>query len=499
MRKNRTAHIVILAAFCLGCAASGAFAQDEADSGPMPEWVRARPRDTDAYMFFLGTGYSAKGVLAEALEFANLDIQSQIVKFVGVRITAQSSIEAKGSLDEFKANIYKQVKESSSTYQAGFRVEKRPWYQKNAQGLTAYILASYETKTLLKEKKRLEDLFQSLIDSVRVPEQAGDKLAADGRYYEAALRYIEAAVAAYEANLEDRDVALNRNLANAMAAVEKINLIKLNDNLTGTTGAEPGEPFRLKAAAGPSPSSPGVPKTAVLVTWYAAPAAGSAPVAKTASLQTDGEGVLEFRHPVLTIVGAGKVGARLDLDAYLEKLKPVERKSPEKVAALAKLALSKKQEFRFTALAPAKDLPLAVCFADLDENGKPLAGAQSTASGINESLSQQGFKLKTAAIDPARLAAADEGELAELILARAAGARRAIVGTAAVESYYKDGDSFIITVTGTARVIDLASKKTVYEKTLQKKYVGTSLEAGRAAAFKQLGRELGLKIAAEAD
>ncbi len=487
----------MLLAALLGIAtAIGAQAQ-EADSGPMPDWVSARPRDNDESVFFLGMGFSAKGSLVEALEFANVDLQTQIVKYIGVRVTATTSIDAKGTLDEFTANISKQIRETSSSYQAGLRVERRPWYRKTGQGLTAYILASYEKKTLLKEKKRLEDLFQSLIDSVRIPESEGAALAAEGRFYEAAVRYLEAAVAAGEANLEDRDVALNRNLANAMAAIEKINLVKLNDNLTAVSGEAPAEAFRLKAAAGPTASSPGVPRTSIRVTYDAAPAMGSSPVAKTVSLQTDAQGLLEFRHPTLTFTGRGKVIVRLDLDAYLEKLKPAGRRSPEKVAALARLVLSKKQEFQFTAQAPTRGLLLALCVVDVDENGAPLPGNQSTASGLRESLSRRGFKLKNAALEPGSFMDASEEELAALILGKAADARRAVVGTATMESFYRDQGSFIITVSGTVKVIDLASRKIVYEKSLQKKYVGTTLAAGRSAAFKQLGRELGLRIAAE--
>jgi hypothetical protein len=487
----------ILAVVFLVTAAVGALAQEDVDSGPMPDWVKARPQDTDQLVYFSGMGFSAKGHLVEALEFANIDIQTQIVKFVGVRVTSTTSIEAKGNLDEFKANISKQIKETGSMYQAGFRLDKRPWSEKSARGLTVYILCSYDKESLLKEKKRIEDIFQTLIDAVRLPEEAGGKLAADGRYYEAALRYIEAAVAAGESTLEDRDVALNRNLANALAAVEKINLVKLNDNLTGTSGAEPELAFQLKAAGGPTASDKGVPNTAILVTYFTAPASGSTLIAKTVSVKTDDQGVLSFRHPVLTFAGKGKIGMRLDLDAYLEKLRPVEKQSPDKIAALARLANSRKQEFLLTALAPAKSLSLAVFVVDVDESGAPLAANQATASGLSEALTQQGFKLKTAKVDTQAITGMDEEELAALILLKVPGAQRAVVGVGLMTGSDRDGDRFIITVTGTVKVIDLTTKKTMYEKTAQKKYVGTSLEAGRTAAFKQLGNDLGLKIAAD--
>ena len=47
------------------------------------------------------------------------------------------------------------------------------------------------------------------------------------------------------------------------------------------------------------------------------------------------------------------------------------------------------------------------------------------------------------------------------------------------------------------KVVDLNDKKVLFQKQLKKSYTGATLEAARTAAFKQVGRDMGLRIATE--
>jgi hypothetical protein len=279
-----------------------------------------------------------------------------------------------------------------------------------------------------------------------------------------------------------------------MEVLGKINLLKLNDNLTGTVGASPEDDFKLKVAAGAETFAAGVPRAAVAVTYYEA-IGGSEPTAKKTVLQSDEKGMVFFRHPSLSFVGPGKVVMLLDLSAYLAKLTKAEKRVRAKVLALKRLALSKKQEFRFTSLSQARNLPLAVFVVDLDENDRPLSRNQATAGGIKQILSQRGFTLKTASLPPSLALNAGEEALASLIQRRVPGVKRAIVGTAAVEDAYQDQGRHIVKVNGTVKVLDLRSKKVIFEQQLKKTYTGSTLASARSAAFKQLGKTLGLRIA----
>ena len=56
---------------------------------------------------------------------------------------------------------------------------------------------------------------------------------------------------------------------------------------------------------------------------------------------------------------------------------------------------------------------------------------------------------------------------------------------------------FIVKASGSIKVLELKTKKVLFQQQLKKTYTGATLEAARAAAFQQLGRELGLRIATE--
>src|SRR3989304_6152608 len=196
-----------------------------------------------------------------------------------------------------------------------------------------------------------------------------------------------------------------------MECLEKINLFKANDNLKGFAGEEFGEPFRLKAASGTQDKTPGVSATAILVTYYEAKGVSDL-VPKTAVIPANTDGIVEFSHPKTTFVGNGKVIMALFLQAQLEKLKKAEKKYPEKVAAVRKLAQAKKVEFQFTVLSKTRSIPMAVFVVDLDENGALLASNQQTASGINESLTREGIQVKTLRLDASFINSRSDEKLA---------------------------------------------------------------------------------------
>ncbi|HEQ71384.1 MAG TPA: hypothetical protein ENN69_02755, partial [Spirochaetia bacterium] len=416
---------ILLALFLFGSAAV-LTADNGYRSGPRPAWLTTPPKDDEPYLYFVGTGHSPNANMSEAERFAIDDIISQIVKYIGVRISATSTQEAVGTLDEFTASIQKQIVETSSARLSGFRVREK-WYEKNTRGTTVAILVAYEAGALHAEKERLEKVFIAEIEAVSVPEAQGDALRETGRYYEAALRYIDAAVAAAESSLEGSDVAFNRNIVKAMDSVRTITLVKLNDNLNGIAGADLPDAFQLKTAAGPEKNAAPVPLTRIRVTYYEIKD-GSKRFAKTVVLPVDAGGVVRFQHPAVTLVGAGSVVMELELGAELEKLKKAEKKFPEKVDALRQLVRAKKQEFTFQVRAAEAHIPLAVFVIDCHEDGTPLPGNQITAAAIRENLAREGFKLKTITLQPSDAWNKSAAELSPLIRRAYPEAGRAIVG-----------------------------------------------------------------------
>jgi len=470
-------------------------AQEGYKTGPQPGWLTAIPADDEGFMYFVGTGENQEGRLSEAEKVAVADIVSQILKFVGVTVSAMTTSEARGSLDEFKSSLIRQVSETGGARLSGFRVKEK-WLRQNGKRIFVAILVSYERQALLEEKERLAKLFASYIDSVRIPEEEGDRFVSEGRLFKAALSYLKAAVAAFESSLEGREIALSRNLAKAQAILEGINLTKLTDNLTAKVGYDFEKQFSLRLTASSTPNNLAVSEIAVRVTYYEANSRGDL-VPKSQTLLSDQTGVVSFQHPKPNFVGQGRLLMALDLAAQLEGLFKVEQAYPEKIALLKGLLARKQVEFTFTVY-PAKALvPYFVFVVDLDEKHEPLAAYQSTASGINEVLSQNGFELKSLNLVPGLLKTKTESEL--LALAKATGLRegRLILGQAYVDSVSQDSGRFLVRVNATVKVFDLVSERLLYEKTILKSSTGTNLASALYAAFKAAGIELGKRLAAE--
>ena len=77
----------------------------------------------------------------------------------------------------------------------------------------------------------------------------------------------------------------------------------------------------------------------------------------------------------------------------------------------------------------------------------------------------------------------------------AGGAGRVIYGTARIVDYSPESGSFIFTVEGSVKVVDVKTGRVLFEKSLKKRATGSSVESARSAAFKSLGRDLGKAIA----
>ncbi|MBN1523398.1 MAG: hypothetical protein JW904_02840 [Spirochaetales bacterium] len=492
---KRIISITAVLCFLLGaCVTTSPPAGADFKTGPMPGWVSNPPQDDDSFMYFTGSGQSGLGVLSEAEQFAVQDIISNIVKFIGVEITARTSAQAKGTLENFQTNISREVSESSSSRVSGFRVQEK-WFQKNEKGILVYILVRYEKEALLKEKARIEQLFVEKLEAITIPEAKARELEAAGRHYEAMLRYLDASAAAAESTLENAGIYFSRNIDNAMKSLEKISVFKLNDNLSGTIGQEFAQPFGLKIVSGNTVQSAGIPNADVMVSFPEVK--NGKQTMKYVVVRSDADGVVTFKHPIPTFVGAARVTMVIDISPYLKKLKASLTVPTEKITAIDNLAATKKQVFVYSVASRAKNIPTAIFVVDCDESGKSLSINNSTTSGIAETLTAEGFSLKNTRLDPAVLLGKTDKDAVGIIRQGTSGLTRAVIGNAAVDSYYLDGTRYILKVRGTVKVLDLVTGELLYEKTLTKSVTGVNLESTRLTAFKQLGKELGQKISIE--
>jgi hypothetical protein len=458
----------------------------------LPDWVKNPPADSEQYVYFSGQGFSASKNISDAEKFAVDDLLSGVMRFVGVRIHSETSTDVVATADSYESELRKQVTQKGSARVTGFQIVDK-WIHTLDIGVTVYMLARYDKDELYKEKERMEQLFIETIEAVAIPEREGSEYYRQGRYYEAVIRFLEATLAAAESDLENKNIYVNRNIDDAMQALERINLYKLNDNITAYVGREIDDPFSVKAASGPAVDTRGVPNVSLEFSYKRLQNINKK--TETSIMKTDKDGISRFSHPVCQFVGRETVTVMLALGSYLKKLENISPQYQAKVDGLKRLVLSKKVIFDFTVLSQVKDIPSGIIMADLDSNGQLISGSNHTASGILESLTQNGFNIKHLSMSPALILHKTDSDITQLIKKNTTGIERAIFGTAQILDERKDGSKYIVKVTGTVKVVDIKSGKILFEKTITKSGLGGSLDAAKNSALKTVGKELGKAVA----
>jgi hypothetical protein len=492
MKSNRItaalAATALLAAL-LGCSSAPPAAQaPEAEAAP-PAWVINPPESDAQYMYFTGSGGSSTGNLSEAEEGARGAVLDEIMRYLGVRVTSETTATARASLDSYQADVVQQLTSRSSGRVAGLEITEK-WLDQRDSGVTVYLLARYDKADLLKEKRRLEEAFQERIQAISGPEQEAKSLESEGRLFEAALRYLDAAAAAFKSDLENAQVKYERNLNQAASALRRLSLVKLNDNLSTYAGEEFDQPFSLKVVDGSTEQDPGVPEAAIRVVYKVMRDSGKSAVRST-QLKTDAEGVLRFQLPAPEFVGKESVTMSLDIADALEVLQDVPEDLYSQVESLEQLAAKKSCSFSYESLSMAAVVPTGVAVFDLDASGSPIALTE-TSAGLLERLSQAQYHVVSLAAAVTNIVGRSDAQVTSFLKSNFQGqVRRVIFGSASISDHTQDKDYAIIQVTGTLKVVDLETGQILLAVNKSKRAQGTSTAAALSAAFKKLGEDLG--------
>ena len=487
MKKSMLVLWAVALALMLGGCASAPPAAAPAAALP-PEWVLNPPESDNRYTYFTGSGSSGAGSLGQAEDAARIAVLDEIMRYLGVRITAETTATARATLDSFQADVVQQLRQTSAGRVVGLEISER-WVQERGEAVTVYLLARYDQNELVKERRRLEEAFQERIAAVSAPEQEAQALEGRGLYYQAALRYIDAAAAAFKSDLENAEIKFERNLNQAREALRRLGLVKLNDNQKAYVGEELPEPLRLKLSAGSAAEDPGVPGASVRVVYKEIRSGREA--IRTRQIKTDAGGVAAFAHPVLEFVGKGQVTMSLDLSEALKTLEAVPDKLYPQVEALEQLALGKRVSFEFESLSRAAQIATGVAVFDLDASGNPIALTE-TSSGLLEKLGRAAFKAVPLSVAAGSIAGRPDSQVLALLNRSFAGeVERVVFGTARISDHAQDGQYVIIQVTGTVKVVELSSGQILLTINRNKRAQGTNTSAALAAAFKRLGEDIG--------
>ncbi len=175
---------VVLLALAVGCVSSG---EKKSSAKERPEWIDTPPEDTSNAVFFVGAGSDKTGDAAKAREMANADLVSNISKFLGVKITAETTTEARESLTEFENKLTSTIREQSKAQISDLKIADS--YTDTSEGMVnVFVLGEYSKKTLLAEQARIKKLFEEQVEAISGPEKAGDDFLKAGSFYQAAVK-----------------------------------------------------------------------------------------------------------------------------------------------------------------------------------------------------------------------------------------------------------------------------------------------------------------------
>lgn len=491
MKLRVTGLLFIVSVLLLaGCAGGPAAKVDQSGSATPPAWTLETPAPSGGFTYFVGYADGPANGEVQATEAATASLIAEIMRYIGVTITAESSAIARSTLDTFQADLVQTVKQSSSNRVTGFQIAER-YVQKKQNGVTVYILGKYNTKDLEAEKKRIAAVFQEKVDAVAVPEAKGQELLSEGDVIGAVRQFIAAASAAAGSSIENSAIKFERNINNAREALALIKLEKLNDRLQATPGSAFTEPFKALISSRGKPIG-----QAPIIVGYQSKLANGRMITKTAKVLSGADGVILFNHPSPDFVGKATLTMRLDLSAEMEGLYGAGDAFSSLIAGLEDAIADKRISFEYTVISQAKNIPTAVLIVDTDSAGNLSVG--TTASALLQTLSSKGFKVSAAALETKLIAGKDDSEILRAARTALAGqAERFAYGVSRVVSVKDEKTQKIVTVSAEVTVVELASGRILYSAVKQVPALGSTEREAMEAARRQLGlKTIGEDLAA---
>ena len=455
--------------------------------GAAPDWTVHTPAPDSTNTYFVGWASAPGGDEAKASNDAAANLVAGIMNYLGVKITVDSAATARATLDSYSADVRSTVTAQSTGRVSGFAVKDRYVARDRKSGLVVvYVLASYATADLEREKTRIAALFSEREDAVAGPEAEGKALVAQGRYCDAVRKFVEAAAAAAGSDIDNADVKLVRNIENARTALAGLRFANLGNDYRALVGQPFSQPFLIRLVAGAGADAAGVAGANLLVSYQRRQ--GARTVSKTESAVTDGTGLLAFSPPPPDFVGKARLVVRVDFQSSVDLLDALPAKYEALRSALAGDLAAKYIEIGYEVTSNARIVPTAVVVVDLDDAGKP-AGS-TVQSGLLEALSRAGFALRQSALDPALVATASDADIVAAAAADKAGGggvQRLVCGSASITGTRKEGTTFIADAVAKIRAFDLATGALIYQAQRGASGLGSDEASARAAALRELG------------
>lgn len=452
----------------------------------VPDWVLSNPQPDSNNTYFVGQAGGKD--IASATNDATADLIARIMQYIGVTVTVNSSATAKASLDAYSAEIRQTVETQSSNRLSGFQVKQKYIRTDPKTGtVTVYILASYATSDLTREKKRIQDLFQEKIDAVARPEAEGDEFAQLNNPLKAAMKYIEAMSAASGSDIENADIKLERNAKKAREQISRISLLlEPAGALSGTLGLS-AQRISILMVADKARGSYPIPDAQITVSYPRKLSSGRIG-SKTETLVTDRSGIASLQLPLPDFVGKGSIIAQLDLSSSLALLDNLPKKFEPLRSSIDDEIAARTAFISYSVSSNAKNVPTAIALLETTETGKP-TGTSLAQSGILELLGKEGFSLQTLSM-PSEFFAYEPLLVENARKAVQPAIKRLIFGTIRIESVRAENTIFIASAGGQITVIDLATSQVLYKASKSWQAIGTSESSARQNVLRELGSKI---------
>ncbi len=453
-----------------------------------PEWVNSPPAETAEVFYFIGIGSDTQGNAAAAREQAGYNLVGDVTRFLGVQVTAETTVKAKDYLGKFESEITQNIQEISGARIADFKVLDT--YQETLDDGTVvvYLLGSYGREALLLEKERLQALFQERLDAVSVPEAKGDAALARGDGYNAAVLFIEAAAAAASGRIENADVKIQRNLTKARNAIAGISLIGERAPISGFLQEELSGPFSLTVSIGEN-----CLKDVPFIVNYVVRRDTGKKAVETDTARSDTQGVLTYHRSPAAFVGTDTLTISLDLRSDLETLEILDDSYLDLMDSLKQEIREKQVTFQYTIQSRAALIPTAVMVLDVDRSGNPVPDG-NTAAGILETLTAAGFNIVLISVNP-ELFQLGDFQIIETVRESSGGKyKRLIFGEVKIDDYRDADHGHIVKVSGSIKVVDLESGRILLTDSRIKSSRGSRPASTISAAFNGIGQNFGEQI-----
>ncbi|MBT3274351.1 MAG: hypothetical protein HN368_14430, partial [Spirochaetales bacterium] len=349
----------------------------------------------------------------------------------------------------------------------------------------------YDLGALLAEKERLIALLLEREEAIAAPERDGNELSAAGSVFQAAVRYLESAVAAVGSDVDNAGISFERVLTKASQAAGSIGLESISFPAKAQVGAAFDGDFRIRVV-GPQGELPDVP---VLVTWVEVKPGGRKGVS-TELLRSSRTGEVAFSHPPPEFSGNGSVLFSLSFLPQLESLFAVREKQSDLVRGFEEVVSRNVLELRYQVVSTSASIPTGVYIRDFLIDGSTDSRPR-TALGVEKILAAQGFTLVNMNEQDISLNIDTPALLAHLRRRLPNGPEQLIFGESRIVESRIDDGVYILRIEGVIKTADVQSGRIIHSAESFKTARGRSESAAASAGFAQLGELFGTILARE--